>query len=297
MRRIPLLLLLGLGLCAACVARIPTPAPLPVPRATVRVLLPPRADPGRVSPGAFLVPSVRLAEPEEDPALLMRLGETDAALVYGTRVARLREPGSRPVALLRAPDWDLAYVLWIDRETFWVNDPAFRRWLARSIARDDLVRACLAGEGEPLEAEMGTGPVRGPSPRSRPALVLERDAGDPWAVRLAARLRERLRAAGVDIELRDPDDGSRAALFLVPVPAGDRASLARELLETAPRNAAELGAIEGEASAALALQQLGRDARLVPLVRVHAWLALDARLVGVRAAGGRIDFAEARWRD
>ena len=137
-----------------------------------------------------------------------------------------------------------------------------------------------------------------------PRLSLTFSREDPFAVRVAARVKAAWEELGLGLDL-DGAGGAEfrerarrgefvAALLLHQPPTADpvlgmHGSLAATgstipdaiaALEEASRVAEpeERLLAAGRAEAALL-----RDARLIPLVRLHAWLATDARLVGIES--------------
>ena len=261
----------------------------------------------------------------DDAALFLELGEVDAALVYGRAAARLLDSGPPGLSFERAPDWDRRFALWLDPLARWLNDPRFRRWTSRHIDRPAMIEHLFGGRGEALDDlldQPDAGAIEAPTARpvsagSVPRFALAFDAADSDAERIAARVKAQLQTERVEVTLLPmPRDQfllelreGRVQAAVVPVePFFDDPVLA--LRETAAvlgpsvegailvlDQAAALAAADARLSAALAAEQiLLREAVVIPLVRVHAWLATRAGLAGVRVGPGPVlQFHEAGW--
>ena len=259
----------------------------------------------------------------DDRALLLALGETDLSVVYGRAAVELAD---KPLTLSRIPSWDRVYALWLNPRSRWTNDPTFRRWLAGRIDRPAMVRYLFAGGAVPatglLPGDPAT-PAKRPDPgrplasTSRPRLSCLVDADDPYAASIVARLEAELDAAGVDLASeplpraafrRRLAAGDAGVALVAHHPPVDEPILALEstfrrlspsaadavaLLE---RSAAIPDATRRLASARRAEAMLLADARLIPLVRVHGWLASNPRLRGIAAGPhGILRLRNARW--
>lgn len=247
---------------------------------------------------------------------LFLLGEIDLTPVYGRNAARLQEVDPAQVRLLRASGWDRTYLIHCDPKTRWTNDPNFRRWLAESIDRVDLVNGLFDGHGAPAWTvqSRATGPVWSPpvhhpfSSTSHPVLQLKYDPNDRPAGSIASRLKALFAAEGVDLRLTGGEDVERAELTLVahqrwsadPVVAleplvsvaGSAAEGATHYLEQA--RSASGAAREGLAT--LAEDALLIDALVVPLVRLQAWVAMSPALEGVQPGlTGELALEKAWW--
>ncbi len=264
--------------------------------------------------------------PGGELALLFKLGDVDVAIVHG-RDVRALEAAPEQVALERVPSRDPTYFLWLNPDKHWLNAPSFRRWLASAIDRAEIVRLLFDGRGrraytlrpdgrETPAYEMHPDPPLAPT--SRPRLDLQFDESDRTAELLAARLRAtlggqrlelRLRPTSQDRLLEDLDLGQVEAALLVhrpetpdpvlgllgavwwlgaPVEAETRELLRATALATPAARAAEAARIE---------EQLLTDARVVPIVRLDAWLATNLRLAGVEVEPhGSIRLGAAWWR-
>ena len=243
----------------------------------------------------------------------------DLAVVYGRDAERERALASVSprTHLDRIPLWDATYALWIDGAGRWTGDPAFRRWLAAVLAEDALAAASFAfGEhAEPARGLIGhteppATPTRRPfSTTSSPRLDLAYDASDPRAEELAARLQAALAVAGADVRLVVRGASDRPALRLLahrPALTDPVLALLETLWPLGEQAADQIQSLDH--LAALADENLRRrraeeleaawcsDARLVPLVRVHAWLVRDARLGRVRVGSfGVLRLERAVW--
>jgi MarR-like DNA-binding transcriptional regulator SgrR of sgrS sRNA len=267
---------------------------------------------------------------ERDPALPIQLGDTDAAIVFGD-VAQVvaDDPGAGQVDLRRLPEWDRTYFLWLDPDKRWFNDPEFRRWLAGADDRNKMLEYLFAGRGERAFSLSRGGaaapryelkPDRPLDAQSVPRLDLVCDAGDPLALTIASRLEAVLSTRGVELtvvpvdatELRRVVTNGDAGMALLahhptmsdPVLAlletvwwlGPAAQPERDELQEAGSEISPQRLEERRASAWKTEDALLENARVVPLVRLHAWLARDPRLAGVRSGGdGVIHFDEAWW--
>jgi hypothetical protein len=248
--------------------------------------------------------------------------EIDLALVRGGGARPLEQvlPGGR---FRTVEGWDRVWALWIDPRAAWVGDPAFRRWLAMSIDRGSMAdllfgdggsaaRGLSSDAGEPAVDWIDRGAPFGAT--SRPQLSLAFDSGDPQAERIASRVRAVLAPLGVRVDLApfdvvDVAGESPAALRLVahdpavsdPVLAlldtlwplaGEDLAETRRLLDASAIPSRE----ERRIAAAGVEDELLRNARLVPLVRLEGRLVTHAALRGVRAGPrGVLDLRRARW--
>lgn len=273
-----------------------------------------RTEPGRASrPGR--IEFVRA--PDRDAAGLISRGQVDLAIAYGVTADTLLTADASPVHLERIPDWDKVYALWLNPSSRWLNDPRFRRWLAASIDREAMVRLVFGGRGEPAFRLLGgehrtvPGPTNGGRPiasSSSPRLALTFDAQDPHARSIAARIKAELEQDGLLLELQ-PGPKGRFQMALVahhpPIadpllalqhtlwPLGDAAAEALRLLDRASRIAHPRRRRE---RAARLEDDLLADARLIPLLRLHAWLVRHRDLRGVSAGRyGILRFDRAEW--
>jgi MarR-like DNA-binding transcriptional regulator SgrR of sgrS sRNA len=268
---------------------------------------------------------VDLVPDQGTPDLLLRLDEADIGLLFGRQANSLLRDPHEPLGLERTPQGDRVYFLWLDPARRWTNDPRFRRWLAGTVDREAMLRYLFDGRGEAVFQLLGEeygGPVWEPwdtppfSRPSRPRIVLVHDGTDPFASDIASRVRAALELAGLRVELRprggDGSPGFReqdvAARLLLHRPrsadplAGLTESLAGlpgvtgEVEEALRRGAEEASAEARLAAARRAEASLLREARLVPLVRLHAWLAVNRSLRDAKVgAGGTLSLRQAWW--
>ena len=245
---------------------------------------------------------------------LFLLGEVDLAVVYGTQVTRLQDGDPTRRRVLRAPGWDRVYLIRCDGGARWTNDPNFRRWLAESIDRVDLVTHLFDGFGSP--AWSLSKPSREPSwapplhrpfgPTSRPVLTLAYDAADREARAIASRLKASFATRGLELRLEPGGDPAELTLigrqrrsddslaFLMPLLEilGEAADGARHYFDQA-------AAVRGEsrdALAALGEDAMLVDARLVPVLRLDAWIALAPELRGIEPGWtGQLGLDRAWW--
>lgn len=273
--------------------------------------------------GGPKVERVELVE-SGDPGRLLEQGQADLAVVYGTAAAALLDEPRARVRLARLPGWDRSYALWLNDRARWINDPRFRRWLAGVVDRQAMLDFLFDGRGEPvfrlLPEEGGTSEweVVGRRPLdepARPQLSLLVDSGDANAGTIARRIKAVLEQQGTEVtiepraQLQPELAGGRYQLVLLahqppvddPVlgllhtlwPLGEAAKDALESLDRASLHEDR----ERRAQAArLAESELLRDARLVPLIRLHSWLATRTGLAGVRAGpSGILSLDRAEW--
>lgn len=268
---------------------------------------------------------VELVDDRGVPALLLRLGEADLGVVLGSDAGGLLDAPGRPLRLARIEDWDRVYYLWLDPGRRWVNDPPFRRWLSSILDREAMLAYLFDGRGEPAAGLLPGEPTEpipaGPAGRplataSRPRLDLCFDAADPLAASIAARARAVLELHGVELEL-DPRDAAELAaalsrgrlsmallahrpgladpvlalteslIGLPGLPAGAREALLESSRQVDPR--------ERRLAARRVEGGLVREGILIPLVRLHTWLASDPALRGVRTGADGLLFLEEAW--
>jgi hypothetical protein len=257
-----------------------------------------------------------VSEPELGAASLAASGGLDLAVVYGRSAGELLAASGVPLRLERLPTWDTTYALWLDDRSRWVNDPTFRRWLATALDRRDLVDYVFGERAEAAHAL--TAGASGPSllapPRrpfsshSAPRLVLGYDRRDSLAGSLAARVKAVLESAGVTVRLAEAQDAGFQLMLLAHRPPLDDPLLAlydtmwplrADAAEPFRRleQATRIEDRERRRRSAEAIERaLIDDARLVPLVRVHAWLARHEGLAGVEVGGhGVLRLEHARW--
>jgi MarR-like DNA-binding transcriptional regulator SgrR of sgrS sRNA len=251
-------------------------------------------------------------------------GAFDVAFAWGRAAADLLEEPGLDVRADRLPAWDTVYGLWLASDRRWTNDPAFRRWLRDLLDRERMARHLFGEHAEPAFGLSPVGPgVSGRSGRrpfsqgSSPRLTLAFDEADPHAASLAARLKAVLLPHGVDLRVAaHPAGGLSRALaetgfhgvVLAHRPLADEPLLA--LVETlwplrtmfgeettgllratriADPDRRQRRAEEVEAG-------LIADARLIPLVRLHAWRLRAADVERVDTGSrGRVRLDRARW--
>jgi ABC-type transport system substrate-binding protein len=244
-----------------------------------------------------LLDQVEFLTPEGiQPVELLVLGEADLALVHGRQVSRVRAAAGH--TLVRAPGWDRTYALLCDPQARWTNDPNFRRWFAETIDRVDLVEYLFQGLAAPAFSLL-SGPggprwapplMRPYGPTSRPLLDLGFDPGDANALAIAARLKAAFALEGMELRLVEQGGRDRPELTLIAYQRwGDDAlesltGLIPDGAEGARSYLRQAEAADGESRSslvALAEDAVLMDARLIPLLRLDAWLALAPGLRGV----------------
>jgi hypothetical protein len=245
-----------------------------------------------------------------DPGLMLRLGEADLAVLYGREAGGLIDDDEQPLRMSRAPGWDRTYFLWLEPRHRWINDPALRRWLAGVLDREPMLRFLFDGRGAAaysLSSPEPNGPSRSepegtPFGRhSRPRLSLRFDPHDPHARSIAARIRAVLDSRGVELTLL-PRDEQRLLDELrakeVELALLVHRATSEDAVEALGRTLERLGSGDGSPGSARRTEQaLLADARIVPLVRLDAWLARPHRLEGVTAGAYPVlRLEQARWR-
>jgi hypothetical protein len=247
----------------------------------------------------------------------------DVAFVWGRTAERLLAGRGERMRMQRIPRWDTVYALWLVTDRRWTNDPTFRQWLSSRLDRESMASYLY---GEQAAAAYGlTNPggktpetVRRPfSASSAPRLALVFDEADPHAANLAARVKAVLEQESVELRLepcartdlrRSLEEGrSQMALLAHRPPVSDpvlalldtlwpfRAAALEETrrLERATRISDP--ARRRERAAEIEAAMLG-DAHLVPLVRLHGWLAHNAALSRVEVgAQGIVRLDRAEW--
>jgi len=193
-------------------------------------------------------------------------GEWDVRVVYGDPESN---GGLAGLTAARLTSWDQIWVLEVDANARWVNDPTFRKWLGDRIDRLRMVEAVFEGDGEPVKVSVHPPGKRPVSEGARPRLALLYDVDNRIAGKIVSRLRADLLAYQVVLEpvakSHDGDPGIADALRLIRVEV-DRVKAGSGLYET------------------------------IALVRVPAWLLVREGLRGIEAGPAwRLDFDRARW--
>jgi len=260
-----------------------------------------------------LLDNVEFLNPEGiAPAELLLLGEADMALVHGRQISRVERTGD--YGMLRAPGWDRAFALRCDPGERWTNDPNFRRWLAETVDRIDLVEHLFEGLATPaysllsphIVARWAPPMVRPFGPTSRPALDLAFDPLDPDARAIAARMKAAFAIEGMDLRLVTEPDGSTPALTLVSHqqweddPLASFGRLIPDDEEGARWFLRQAESAEEQARVSLVVQAedaMLAEARLIPLLRLEAWFAFHPRLQGVTTGwAGDMSLEELWWK-
>ena len=199
---------------------------------------------------------------------------------------------------------------------------ALRRIMNRAVDREGMLRYLFDGRGEPVASLLPGGPSSVTRPRLQrldgrlPRVELTFDREDKFAARIAARVKAVWEQLGVPVPLQGSEPAEfrertrrgdfTAVLLLHHPPTADpvlglHGSLAAvaslfpdaiEALEEATGPTHPGARLEAARRAEAALL---RDARLIPLVRLHAWLASDPRLVGVTAGAAGILHLDGAW--
>jgi ABC-type oligopeptide transport system substrate-binding subunit len=245
---------------------------------------------------------------------LFLLGEADVAVLHGAQVRRL-EDGTLPTArVLRASGWDRTYLIRCDGTARWTNDPNFRRWLAESIDRVDLVSQLFGGFGSPAwslsrpsQQPRWAPPLHRPfDPTSRPVLTLAYEDADRQAGAIASRLKASFATLGVDLRLAP--DGPSAELTLIgrQRSSDDPLTFLRPLLDglgdvadAARRHFDQAADFYGDSRDELAAQgedTLLVEAHLIPVLRLDAWIAVAPGLRGIEPGWtGQLGLERSWW--
>jgi hypothetical protein len=262
----------------------------------------------------------------ETAGLLLRIGEADLAVAYGSAAAELIGAGAESLAVQREEGLDKTFLLWLVPHTRWLSDPSLRRWLADRIDRRGMLERLFAARGSVayglLQGGEGVAPWDGVAVRplarnTVPRIRLDYDGSDADAARIASRLKAELGVLDVTLLLRSRqatalDAAVRAGEVEMALLAhrphsrdpvlelgetvrrlGPAAGDARELLRV---GAQAEGAGRRARAARDAERLLTADARVIPLVRLEAWVAADSRLAAVDAGvPGLLRFGAAGW--
>lgn len=283
-------------------------------------------NPNYAGPGPY-VDRLEQVAVEGDPTVPLRLGDAHVAIVFGkVASALLADPGPSELQLSRLPEWDRTYYLWMNPAKRWVNDPQFRSWISQVAGREEMVSYLFEGQAEPtllLSPGSFDAPRTEPVPRpisasSVPRIELTYDAGDGYSETLARRIQAVLETKKVAItldrrstaELRDRLERQDVEMALL-----DHRPASSDPLLGLLQSVYWLGSHEGrealsEACSTIdpAQPELRREAawsverellddwRIVPLIRLHAWLARHPRLTGTAPGpDGVLRLEEAWW--
>lgn len=279
----------------------------------------------RAAGGPPYLERVRAVDDRGAPGLLLRLGEADLGVVLGADAGELLDSADGSLRLERIEHWDRVYYFWLDSGRRWVNDPRFRRWLGSVVDRQAMLAYLFDGRGEPAAGLLPGEPLEpappGPASRplssvSRPRLQICFDVSDPLAASIAARARAVLELHGVELVL-DPRDAAGLAgaltrgdgsIFLLahrpgvtdPV-LGLMESLFRlpglppSALQGLHEGSRRVDPRERRLAARRVEADLLRGGNLIPLVRLHAWLAADPALRGVWTGADGLLLLERAW--
>jgi hypothetical protein len=247
----------------------------------------------------------------------------DLMLLTGRAAEPWRASGDPGFRVQRLPRWDAVYALWLNAQTRWTNDPSFRRWLSGALDRESMARYLFGEDAEATYALTGVGEGTPPAARrpfsrtSSPRLALAFDREDRNAASIAARVKAVLEQEGVALRLepgpevhvrRSLDEGRvQMAVVAHRPPVGDPVL---DLLDTLWPLRATAAEVLGRLERATRIENAGRRreraaeveaelierGRLVPLVRLRAWLARRVDLSGVEpGAYGVLRLEGAEW--
>jgi hypothetical protein len=271
----------------------------------------------RLAPSTLLDHVEFVSDQRIEAVELFLLGEIDLTPIYGRNAARLLGVDPAQIRLLRASGWDRTYLFHCDPELRWTNDPNFRKWLAESVDRVDLLVGLFDGHGAPAWAVQSpaTGPVWQPPVRhpfsstSHPILHLKYDPNDRAAGSIASRMKALFASEGVDLQLTTGGDVDRPELTLVMhqrwsadpvvalVPLVSAAGVAGETARSYLDQARSASGAARERFSTLAENELVADALVVPLVRLDVWFAVAPGLEGVQPGlTGELRLEQVWWK-
>jgi len=254
---------------------------------------------------------------EESAVTLLSSGRVDLAVVYGREAGEAADDDTLRRRRLEA--WDTVYALWVDTRGRWVNAPEFRRWIATRVDRESMTRYLFGEQGTPSTSLIGEKPPpvstavdRPFSATSSPRLSLSFDGADPHAASIAARVKAVLERESpnlhvVLVDAPGSSAGSQLRLLAHHPPVDDALlslldslwflrGVATDEIRRLLRATQIVDAGRRRESAARLERRLIEDGRLVPLVRLHAWLISRRDLTGVDAAAyGVLRLEHAEW--
>ncbi len=256
-------------------------------------------------------PPIRLLR--DEPSLLLRVGEADAAVVYGSAV----EPfvaGARPdLVAERSPAWDRVYALWLNPASTALRDDTLRARVTRAIDREATALSLFGTRATPASSLLGptaraVGRIAvpgGSSDRVRPEVGLLYRPDDAAAGSIAARIRAELLQLRWNVRLEQAADETEYfrrldggefemtlfvhadttpdALLALGLTLSRLGSSAADALAEVARATLEPDPAVRDAEAARIESSLIEQCTLMPLVRVQAWLVHDVRLAGLHA--------------
>lgn len=270
--------------------------------------------------------------PTSEARLLARLGEVDVAVVYGRTASAFVndvEPSeAERFTVERLEAWDRFYFLELSPSVRWTRDPAFRHWMSDAIDRASMMRYLFDGRGAwpcDLLSRCGDESVADDSPTIRwrvpngvrPRIVLTFDTHDPIASDIAARIKADLADAGVGVDL-DPRSGVdlerdlrsgrlQAALVFRRSWTSDPVLTLLDTLHAASPGPRDAGAALIEAireptasgsrtvAADEVQERILREATIVPVARIDAWIVTAPGLVLDPGVAPSLDIAHAGW--
>ena len=270
--------------------------------------------------------------PTSEAKLLARLGEVDIAVVYGRTASAFLddvEPSeAERFTVERLEAWDRFYFLKLSPSARWTRDPAFRHWMSDAIDRASMMRYLFDGLGAwpcDLLSRCGDEAVADDSQTIRwrvpngvrPRIVVTFESHDPIASDIAARIKADLADSGVGVDLdpRSRDDLDRelrsgrlqAALVFRRSWTSDPVLTLLDALHAASPAPGDAGAalIEAvreptasgsRAAAADEVQErILREATIVPVARIDAWIVTAPGLVLDPGVSPSLDIAHAGW--
>jgi len=260
-----------------------------------------------------------------DPALLLESGQADLTVLHGRSVGQiLSSSGVPPIRMTRLPGWDRVYSLvWNGSSTGAGDRGGLPERLRSALDRRAMVRYLFDGRGEPVSSllpltrfsEQADRLSPGPPFSGRVSLL--HDESDPAAIAVASRVKASWEELGLRVGLEpletdelwyrlasgdydvavllhhpptlDPVLGLQGTLSLL----GEVAEPALQVLDEASTHSVSALRLQHARRAEDLLLEPGF---LVPLVRVHAWLATAPLLVGVQGdAAGMLYLDDAWW--
>ncbi len=259
-----------------------------------------------------------------DPALLLQSGQADLTVLHGRAAGQILSSPNPPIRMTRLPGWDRVYSLvWNGISTGAGGRGGLPERLGSALDRRAMVRYLFDGRGEPVSSLLPLIRARAQAETVSPGqpfsgrVSLLHDDSDPSAMAIASRVKASWEELGLRVGLQPVDadelryrlaSGDYVAAVLLHHPPtvdpvlglhgtlsqlGEVAEPAVQALDEASMHSNPVLRLQ---RARMAEDLLLEPGFLVPLVRVYAWLATTASLVGVQGdAAGMLYLDDAWW--